>query len=286
MPRNFAEEATMSRTEQEDARKLRVVKRIVKIAIAVVVVGIFLIFGWPITTVDSGHVGVVKRLSAVQETILPEGMNFIRPFTDSVIEMSVQKQLYEVAADAASKDMQDVHSKIAVNFHVIPSRAWWVYQNLRQEYDIRVVAPAVQESVKAATAQYAADDLIRHRDMVKDKIKTSLAAKMLDNGLQIDEVSIVNFDFGPAFKKAIEDKMVMAQETLTSTNKLEKIKVEAEQQIATARAEAETLRLKSQQVTPMMIELEAIKKWDGVMPQFIGGGAVPFIDFSKMQKAK
>lgn len=270
--------------DSERAAAAKFIKKMVGGGVALVFLLLFVIFGWPLTIVDSGHVGVVKRLRAVQETTLPEGISIIRPFTDSVVEMSVQKQLYEVEAAAASKDMQDVHSKIAVNFHVIPSKAWWVYQNLRQEYDIRVVAPAVQESVKAATAQYAADDLIRHRETVKEKIKTSLTEKLLGNGLQVDEVSIVNFDFSPTFKKAIEEKMVMAQNTLTAENQLAKIKIEAEQQIATAKAEAETLRLKSQQITPMMLELEAIRKWDGVMPQFIGGGVAPFINLEKFGK--
>ncbi len=71
---------------------------------------------------------------------------------------------------------------------------------------------------------------------------------------------------------------------------MERIKIEADQKVASARAEAESLRLQKENVTPQLIELrrieasiKAIDKWDGRMPQFTGG-ALPFIDLKNLEK--
>lgn len=66
---------------------------------------------------------------------------------------------------------------------------------------------------------------------------------------------------------------------------LKRIKIEAEQKITQAKAEAEALRLQKENVTPQLVKLrqieasiKAIEKWNGQLPRFSGSGAIPFID--------
>lgn len=98
----------------------------------------------------------------------------------------------------------------------------------------------------------------------------------------VDDVVVADFGFAQSFKTAIENKQVAEQLALKAERDLQRIKVEAEQQIATAKAQAESYRLQSIQITPQMIQMEAIKKWDGSLPYYTGGGNIPFLDIQKM----
>ena len=98
------------------------------------------------------------------------------------------------------------------------------------------------------------------------------------------DVSIVNFKFSAQFTQAIENKQTAEQMALKASRDLDRIKIEAQQKIAAAQAEAESLRLQRQNITPDLVELrrieamqQAIQKWNGVLPQ-VTGGAMPFID--------
>ena len=134
-----------------------------------------------------------------------------------------------------------------------------------------MIIPAIQECVKAITAQYTAEELITKRQEVGDKIKALIDAKISPFGLRTEIFNIVNFDFSVEFNKAIEAKQVAQQAALKAEQDLARIRVEAEQKITEAQAEAEAYRLKSLEVTDSMIQLEAIKRWDGKLPVYIAG---------------
>ena len=81
-------------------------------------------------------------------------------------------------------------------------------------------------------------------------------------------------------------EMKAEQEKLKAERDLQRIEVEAKQKVASARAEAEALALQRQQITPDLLALrrienerEAIRKWDGKLPN-VTSGAVPFINVS------
>jgi regulator of protease activity HflC (stomatin/prohibitin superfamily) len=106
----------------------------------------------------------------------------------------------------------------------------------------------------------------------------------------VDDFSIVNFKFSQVFEQAIEAKQTAEQLALKAQRDLERIKIEADQKVASARAEAEALRLQKENVTPQLIKLrqieasiKAIEKWDGHLPK-INSGAVPFIDVKSLEK--
>lgn len=232
------------------------------------------------------------NFGAVSDKILQEGLNWRTPIVQSVVKVDVQVQKSQVEADASSKDLQTTHSVIAVNYHIDPSRVNWVYQNLGIDFKQRVIDPAVQEVIKAITAKYSAVDLINKREMVSLETKEHLKARLLPYAIIIDSFSIVNFTFSPEFTKSIEAKQTAEQHALKAQNDLKRIQIEAEQKIASARAEAESLRLQKDNVSENLIRLrqieasiEAIKKWNGVLPQ-VSSGAIPFIDVNKYAPVK
>ncbi len=206
------------------------------------------------TTIPAGYRGVVIRFSAVTGKILDEGLQMKIPFIDSVEKMSVQTQKVEANATAASRDLQDVQTTIALNWHLDPNMAAEVYRTLGLSFIDRIAAPAIQETVKQITAKYIAEDLILKREEVKAAFTESLSNRLLNRGIVIETVSITNFQFSNTFIAAIEAKVAAEQAVLEAKNKLERVKVEAQQteaqaigeanaRIAKANGEAEYIRI-------------------------------------------
>jgi regulator of protease activity HflC (stomatin/prohibitin superfamily) len=235
-----------------------------------------LLFMNPCVIVPAGNRGVVMNLGAVSDRIMQEGLNFRTPLVQTVVRMNVQIQKHEVTASAASKDLQEVTSTIALNFHLNPEEVNKIYQQIGEDFSERIIDPAVQEIVKAVTAKYTAVDLITNRHVVTDEIETALRDRLKPYFITVDQVSTKDFDFSEKFKAAIEAKQEAEQLALKAQRDLERIRTEAEQQVTTARAEGEAYRLKTQALSPLLRDMEWIKKWNGQMPQVQGSG-VPLI---------
>lgn len=262
--------------------KLRSRTVIIRAAAAAVVV-LLIVLGQPWAIVPPGHRGVLVRLGAVQQTVLPEGFHFRVPVLQRVVLMDVRVQKAETKAEAASKDLQTVASTVAVNYHVDPGAVAALYQGVGPEYKDRIIDPAVQEVVKAVTAQYTAEELISRRSEVSARMREMLTQRLRPYHLAVDDFSVTNFSFSEEFNRAIEAKQTAEQLALKAQRDLERVKVEAQQRIEQARAEAEALRLQREALTPELLRLReieaqmrAIEKWDGKLPQYTGG-PVPLI---------
>jgi regulator of protease activity HflC (stomatin/prohibitin superfamily) len=254
------------------------------IKFAIIAIVVFFVFSGSLVIVGPGQRGVVLNFGAVSPNVWDEGLHFKIPVYQGVQKMDVRVQKEVTEAAAASKDLQDTHSTIAVNFNIIPDKAGWVFQNIGLAYKERVIDPVTQEIVKAVTAKYTALELITMREKVRTELKDMLKARLLDYNIAVVDVSIVNFKFSAQFTQAIENKQTAEQMALKASRDLDRIKIEAQQKIAAAQAEAESLRLQRQNITQDLVELrrieamqEAIRKWNGVLPQ-VTGGAMPFID--------
>lgn len=261
---------------------------------SVIIIGAILLvflFFRPWVQVGAGERGVVLNFGAVQDTVLDEGLHFRMPIQQKVAIMDVKVQKAVTDAASASSDLQDVTSSVALNYHVVPDKANVVYQTLGVEFKERIIDPAIQEVMKAVSARYTAEELITKRAAVSEAMRENLAERLLGYNIAVDAFSIVSFSFSKVFTEAIEAKQTAEQLALKSKRDLERIKIEAEQKITAARAEAESLRLQRANISPDLIELrkieanlKAIEKWNGILPQVTGGGAVPFIGVGELQK--
>lgn len=238
-----------------------------------------------IVTVNSGYRGVVISFGRVTERVLGEGVHWVTPFVDSVEQVDVQLKKMEVKTEASSKDLQIVHTTMAFNYRLDPGKVNKIYQDLRNDYEVRIIGPALNEATKAAMAQFTAEGLIVQRTLVKSQLLENLKVRLNNYSIMTEDVSFTNFDFSKQFNESIERKVESEQLAQKAKNDLERVKFEAEQKVATAKAEAESLRLQKAEITKDMIELrrveaeiEAIKKWNGVLPNMIGTGAVPFLN--------
>src|SRR3989339_1652915 len=250
--------------------------------IAGIVVGFLILHPW--VQIGAGERGIVLNFGAVQDNVLGEGLHFRVPVMQRVAVMDVKVQKSLTNAAASSSDLQEVSSEVAVNYHIIPDKANVVYQTIGISFKERIIDPAVQEMVKAVTARYTAEELITKRPAVSEEMRTTLSERLRAYNIYVDAFSIVGFSFSKIFMEAIESKQTAEQLALKAKRDLERIKIEAEQKITAARAEAESLRLQRANISPDLIELrkieanmKAIEKWNGILPQVTGGGAVPLI---------
>ncbi|MFH1283087.1 MAG: prohibitin family protein [bacterium] len=253
---------------------------------ALIVAGILLSFLLlqPWAQIGPGERGVVLNFGAVKGAVLGEGLHFRLPVMQKIIKMDVKVQKATTETVAASSDLQDVTSTLALNYHLVPDKANVVYQSIGVYYKERIIDPAILEVVKAVTARYSAEELITKRPLVSEEMRMTLNERLKTYNIAVDAFSIVAFSFSRVFAEAIESKQTAEQFALRAKRDLERIKIEAEQKIAAAKAEAESLRLQRENISKDLIELrkieatlKAIEKWNGVLPQVTGSGGVPLI---------
>ena len=235
-------------------------------------------------TIPAGHRGVLLTMGKPSENIYGEGFHFKIPIVQRAVDMSVQTLKYEAEASSASKDLQIVNTKVAVNYHLDSARVVEVYRGLGSDFVERVIQPTLQEVVKASTAKFTAEELITKRPEAKTLVEDYLKERLNSRGIIIESVSITNFDFSQSFNQAIEAKVTAEQLKLKADMDLQRIQVEANQKIASAQAEAESLRIQKEQVSDQLIRLReievqrmAVDKWNGILPS-VTGGAIPFIN--------
>lgn len=262
----------------------------IKIAGAVIVaIIIIVVLAESITIVEAGHRGVVLYLGAVENRVLGEGVHFIMPFVEQVVQMEVRTQKFQAEATAASNDLQEVQTVIALNYRIDPQQTNNVYQVLGVNYADRVIAPTIQESVKASVAKFNAEELITKRETAKSVIAEAIRNSLASNNVQVQNVFITDFKFSDAFSTQIEQKVVAFQKFLTERNNLRAIEVVANQTVAQAEGqaranaakasgEAKAINIITQQLraSPEYLQWQAITKWNGQMPYALGSGGVPF----------
>ena len=268
-------------------------KKLVIIAALVTFIVIILVISESVVIVQAGHRGVVLYLGAVENRVLGEGVHFVIPFAEQVIPLEVRTLKYQAEATAASNDLQQVQTVIALNYHLNPADVNKVYQQLGPDYADRVIAPTIQESVKASVAKYNAEELITKRAIVKDVIASAIRNSLSAKDIVVETIFITDFSFSPAFSSQVEDKVVAFQKYLTELNNLRGIQVVANQTVVQAQAQAkaniakasgesQAIKIITSQLRqdPQYLQWQAINRWNGQLPFSLGGGqeggTVPF----------
>jgi prohibitin 2 len=281
------------------------VRIVVPIIIGIIIVSVIAVSS--VRIVEAGNRGVLVQFGNVDtDSSLDEGIHFVVPFRDNVIQMEVRTQKLVEDTTSASKDLQDVSTQVALNYHLNPDRAQVVYQQLGFDYANRVIIPAIQESVKQVTARFNAEELITKRETVKNQIEEQIKARLASYNIIADATSITDFQFSQLFKQAVEAKVAAQQRALQAQNELRRIQIEAQQNeakaigeqkaniaraegikqsnVLQAEGEAQAITIIDQQLrnNPTYLEWLKATKWDGVLPLVTGGaggqGVTPFIE--------
>ncbi|KAF0124666.1 MAG: hypothetical protein FD189_2514 [Elusimicrobia bacterium] len=233
--------------------------------------------------VKPGEVTVKTRLGKIVDSY-DEGIHFKMPFMEDITRFSIQIQRADIKTQAFSQDLQTMNTHLVVNHRIQKGTVVSIFRNLGPNYVNTLVDPTVQEIFKSIAAKFSAEKIIGERALLVREINEAAKEKLMEREIIVTDISVVDLTFTAQFLGAVEDKQVAEQQAQMAGRLVEKSKREAESMIAKAKGEAESLRLQREQVSPQMIELrkveaqlKAIEKWNGVLPHYTGGGAVPFI---------
>jgi regulator of protease activity HflC (stomatin/prohibitin superfamily) len=236
------------------------------------------------TIVPAGHVGVQVTMGTVNPTPLSEGVHFVNPLS-SVKNVEVRVVKADLKnANAGTKDLQVVHTDIVVNYRIDGTQASHMYKEFGLDLENKILLPAANESFKSITAQYTSEELVTKRADVSNSIHAALQSKVTKYGLTVSEISLVNFGFSAEYQKAIEQKVIATQQKHKAEQDLERIKVEAQSRIAEAEGEAKAIAIQAAAIQnqggAQYVQLKAIEKWDGNLPNVMSG-AMPFVNVGK-----
>ena len=265
--------------------------KIVLIAIIVLVI-IGVVASSSVKIVDAGNRGILTHWNAVdlENPPLDEGIHFVIPFQDEVVQMEVRTLKYDTSTRSASKDLQTVQTTVTVNYHPDTERVHFLYKEIGLSYENRVIQPAIDETVKQVSANYNAEELITKRPLVKSDIENAIRERLNQFYIDTEVISITDFEFSPLFAKAIESKVEAEQKAQKAENDLIRIEVEARQleaqavglaaaNIAEAQGEAEAISVINSALStnPYYLEWLKTQAWDGKLPLVVGEGGTPFI---------
>ena len=246
-------------------------KKIIGIIIIAVLVIITLLN--TCVVIPSGKTGVISNFGAVSDNVLDAGLRFKTPFISKVVKMDNRVKKVEIEFSSSSKDLQIITGVSSMNYNLKKESSAEIYKNFGKNIESILITPIIPECIKAVTAVYSAEELVTKRQEVSELMKQKIAEKVAPYGVAVREFNLTDFDFSAEFNAAIEAKQTAQQQALKAEQDLARIKVEAEQKIEQARAEAEAYKLKSHQLTPEMIQMEFINKWNGKLPTVVSDGS-------------
>ena len=242
----------------------------------ILILGLIIFFG-STTIVPTGHIGVVTLYSKVQDRYLDAGFHFITPFVEDVHDIDIRTQKYSNTVEGSAKDLQIVNITLSINYQIKPDKASQLYAEVGENYTDIILNPALQSGLKASMAKFTAEEMVTKRSEVATSITEELNTR-LEEYFIISAVNIENIGFTDEYNKAIEAKTTNQQKAEAEKAQLEIIKVQNEQKINTAEAEAKVRELQSKSVTEQSLEqlrLEnqkaMIEKWNGQLPTYMLG---------------
>lgn len=224
-----------------------------------------------VTIVEPGHRGVKVTLGKVSGTPLAEGIVFKLPLgITKVHEINVQQQKEEGDAACFSRDLQTVTVKYAIMFRANSGKVVELFRDYRGDPFESLVRPRLEETIKEVVASYEAEELVANREKARQSMRDRVTASV-GNVIEIVDVNIVNIDLTDDLEKKIEEKMVAQQEALKMTYVAQKEKTQAEITLIQARAEAEAAQIRGAAITanPLVLQMEILKKWNGVSPTVV-----------------
>jgi regulator of protease activity HflC (stomatin/prohibitin superfamily) len=250
-----------------------------------------------ITIVNTGHRGVKLTFSEVRGEGLSEGLYFVNPLTTTIKEMDARILKWQSSTQAYTKDVQQAEVEFVVNYRLDPTKAHIMYQQVGMDWGEKLVGQVVHEDIKREFGQHIAVDIIANRDAAARSIESNVRTQLANRNVIVTNLQITNIDYTEKFEHAVEAKVIAEQEAIREKNKTVQIEEQAKQKVATAKGEAEakilnaeaeakSIRIRGQALeeNQRLVELVTAERWDGKLPTYTLGNAIPFINVPAGEK--
>ena len=291
----YRSEEELDQMEQEFNLKQQLKTKKMTKTIVTSIVGFFLLttLFFSCERIDAGHVGVKVNQygddKGVDNVVAVTGMVFYNPFTTTIYEFPTFIQHKEYRGENSfivnSKDGSEFRVSPIMNYSVQRDKVPTIFSKYRrplEDIEEGFLKTAVYDAFRLATNVYTADELISNRQKFEVEIRRLLDGQLLKEGFVINQFTS-NLIYPETFKKSIEAKNNAVQAALRAENDVKTAEARAKIKVATAegnaqamltlaKAEAESNRMKQVTLTPLLLQLEYINKWDGKLPVY---GTVP-----------
>ena len=244
---------------------------------------VFIIMCNPIAMVGVGECGVKVTLGKVDDSkIYPEGIHFVMPFISKIKNMDIKEQKNNVTTSVYTKDIQQAKISYVINYRLVPEYANKMYQQVGVMYKDIIIIPVVEGTIKDVIGKWNAQDLVANREEATNDILEKLQKQLTPKYIDVKGFQMIDIHYSDVFERAIENKVTAEQEALKAKNKTVQVEEEAKQKLIAAEAEAKSMAIRANALTKnkALVEYEAVQKWDGKMPQYMMGNAVPFLNIT------
>lgn len=237
--------------------------------------------------VDAGHEGIKVNLygsdKGVDDAVLVTGMVYYNPFTERVYEyptyvQTVDYEPFTINAQDGSEFTVDP----TVSLKIIDGKSPAVFKKYRKNLEDIIHTTLynyVKDAFRIQLNQFSTDYIVSHRDSIENAIETYLSSSLKKENFQLEQLTS-GLKYPKSIVEAVTAKTAAIQQAQKVQNELEIVKAEAEKILVKARAEQEANQLRSQSLTPQILEQMWIERWNGVLPVY---GQVPtlFKDITK-----
>jgi regulator of protease activity HflC (stomatin/prohibitin superfamily) len=234
--------------------------------------------------VDTGQVGIEKRFGEVRGGLLDPGLHFYNLFTTNIINFDVRERKLEDKTACFTRDTQNSTISYTLTYFPAKERVMEIYIKLGLNWEDKIILPVIRGSLKTVTGQYVADELVGKRELVRQSALKSIRTTLDERGIVVTNLELTNIDFDDNYERAVEAKAVAVQKAAEAKNKTVEIEEQARQKVIEAKAEAESTRIRTEALekSKELIQLEAVRKWDGRLPQYMtSGSTLPFLEIGK-----
>jgi len=200
-------------------------------------------------TVQGGERAIIfNRIQGVKNRIYSEGMHFMIPWFDRPEIFSIRAKVHKLPAETPSKDLQVISITVRVLLKPMPEELPNIYRKLGKDYDEKVLKSLGPETIKSTVAQFNAAELVTQREDVSRLIKKRLTERAKDFWISVDDVSIIDLNFGTDYLAAVEAKQVAQQEAERARYLVERARQSKLEIIVKAEGEAQAARKFNEQL--------------------------------------
>ena len=258
--------------------------------IVVVVLGVLLGLFQPfaVERIDAGHTGIIVNLSGekrgVQNYQYTTGWVIYNTWFKQVLEFPTYQQHIEYDDQVViTKGGFSATIKPSFNYSLVPTAVGDMFVNLRlgiKEVEQGWLKTAIVGSVNDVANKWNVDDVFNKREEFESAIIIE-CNKRVSKWFTISQLR-TNIVPPQALQNSIIEKTKAIQEVQVAENQKRVAEAEAQRKIAVAKgdsaeliiralAEAQSTKIKQQQLTPMYLEYMKLTKWDGTLPSTVLG---------------
>lgn len=229
--------------------------------------------------IDPGYRGIMVLFGKVEPQSYVNGFGIKAPFVSKMISIDVRTQGVTDSTSTYTSDVQTASLKYTFTYNLNPNNVYQLYENIGMDYELKKIVPVLADVLKNVIGKWQAQDLVNNREKASSEIVKNLNARLDKKYFQNITFQLIDIDYADKFESAIQDKVIAEQRAQEAVNNTRKVKEEANQTLITARADAQAMEIKTEALAKNkgLTEYEAVKKWDGHLPQYMFGSSVPII---------